>query len=153
MSNGRIAIVVRRCEAPAQIEVSVIDNGPGIAAAVAERLFYPLTTSKSDGLGLGLLICASIVGAHGSTNWVGGVYFGDAKDAADLTTFWNLRAAGNEIEFAPLADLFRLEQMIKAHLDVGRSPTRNAAFGSAPWRRTRWSCLERDTYIPKAVSR
>jgi len=31
--------------------------------------------------------------------------------------------------------------------------TRNAAFGSAPWRRTRWSCLERDTYILTAVSR
>jgi hypothetical protein len=51
-----------------------------------------------------------------AANWIGGVYFGDAKDAADLTTFWNLRAAGIEIEFAPLADLFRLEQMVKAHL-------------------------------------
>jgi signal transduction histidine kinase len=70
MSNGRIAIMARRLEAPARIEVSVIDNGPGIAADVAERLFHPLTTSKSDGLGLGLSICASIVEAHGGRIWL-----------------------------------------------------------------------------------
>jgi two-component system, LuxR family, sensor kinase FixL len=70
MSNGRIAIMARRLEAPARIEVSVIDNGPGITADVADRLFHPLTTSKSDGLGLGLSICASLVEAHGGRIWL-----------------------------------------------------------------------------------
>jgi len=70
MFNGRIAIVARRLESPRRIEVSLIDNGPGIAADVAERLFHPLTTSKSDGLGLGLSICASIVEAHGGRIWL-----------------------------------------------------------------------------------
>jgi signal transduction histidine kinase len=70
MSNGHITVVVRRLEAQARIEVSVVDNGPGIAADVAECLFHPLTTSKSDGLGLGLSICASIVEAHGGRIWL-----------------------------------------------------------------------------------
>ena len=42
-------------------------------------------------------------------SWTGGVYFGDAKNFADLTTFWNLRASGVEMEFAPLPDLGRVE--------------------------------------------
>ena len=52
------------------VEISVADNGPGIAAAVQERLFHPLTTSKSDGLGLGLSIAASIIEAHGGRIWL-----------------------------------------------------------------------------------
>jgi hypothetical protein len=50
--------------------------------------------------------------------WSGGVYFGDGKNFADLVTFWNLRAAGAAIEFAPLSDLARFEDFIKAHLKV-----------------------------------
>jgi hypothetical protein len=50
--------------------------------------------------------------------WVGGVYFGDAKSAVDLTTFWNIRAAGVAIELASLPDLLRLEDFIKAHLKL-----------------------------------
>jgi two-component system, LuxR family, sensor kinase FixL len=68
--NGRIMVVARRLETPSRIEISVVDNGPGITAEVAERLFHPLTTSKSDGLGLGLSISASIVEAHGGRLWL-----------------------------------------------------------------------------------
>ena len=48
--------------------------------------------------------------------WNGGVYFGDAKNFTDLTTFWNLRAAGAAMEFASLPDLARVQDFIKAHL-------------------------------------
>jgi len=70
MLNGRITVVARRQEAPAWIEISVVDNGPGITAEMVERLFHPLTTSKTDGLGLGLSISASIVEAHGGRIWL-----------------------------------------------------------------------------------
>ncbi len=68
--DGRITVMARSLDAPARIEIGVIDNGPGIAVAVRERLFHPLTTSKSDGLGLGLSIAASIIEAHGGRIWL-----------------------------------------------------------------------------------
>jgi len=43
----------------------VADNGPGVAADVRERLFTPFTTSKRDGMGLGLVISRDIVAAFG----------------------------------------------------------------------------------------
>jgi signal transduction histidine kinase len=68
--DGRIVLSARRSHAPAAIEIAVIDNGPGIASDIASRLFHPLTTSKVDGLGLGLSISASIVEAHGGRIWL-----------------------------------------------------------------------------------
>jgi len=50
------------------VEISVSDNGIGIPAG--RPLFEPLTSSKKDGLGLGLSICASIVQAHGGRIWL-----------------------------------------------------------------------------------
>jgi two-component system, LuxR family, sensor kinase FixL len=69
-TDGRIAVSARSLDTPGRIEISVADNGPGIAAAVQERLFHPLTTSKTDGLGLGLSIAASIIEAHGGRIWL-----------------------------------------------------------------------------------
>jgi two-component system, LuxR family, sensor kinase FixL len=70
MRDGCIYIVARRLGEPERIEIAVADNGPGIAAEVADRLFHPLATSKTDGLGLGLSISASIVEAHGGRIWL-----------------------------------------------------------------------------------
>lgn len=69
-SDGTIRIAARRLDAPAGVEICVADNGPGIDEDVASRLFDPLTTSKPDGLGLGLSICASIVQLHGGRIWL-----------------------------------------------------------------------------------
>ena len=52
----------------ARIEISVADNGVGVPPD--RQIFEPLSTSKSDGLGLGLSICASIVQAHGGRIWL-----------------------------------------------------------------------------------
>jgi signal transduction histidine kinase/CheY-like chemotaxis protein len=51
------------------IHLRVRDNGPGIPAALLPRLFMPFTTTKAQGLGLGLSICHSIVTGHGGQLW------------------------------------------------------------------------------------
>jgi C4-dicarboxylate-specific signal transduction histidine kinase len=45
--------------------IEVEDSGPGIAPANRERLFEGFFTTKSNGLGLGLRICRSIIETHG----------------------------------------------------------------------------------------
>jgi signal transduction histidine kinase len=68
--DGRILITIRRLGDPDRIEFAILDNGTGIDDTVAGRLFEPLTTSKQEGLGLGLSISASIVESHGGRIWV-----------------------------------------------------------------------------------
>lgn len=51
------------------IEVEVSDTGLGLSSATAEEIFAPFYTTKSDGLGMGLAICHSIVRRHGGRLW------------------------------------------------------------------------------------
>jgi signal transduction histidine kinase len=46
------------------VVVSVADTGPGIRPQDIDRIFHPLFTTKSDGMGMGLSICRSIIEAH-----------------------------------------------------------------------------------------
>lgn len=57
--GGRIEISVRRDGETVRITVS--DNGPGLDADMRARLFQPFSTSKQDGLGLGLVISQDIM--------------------------------------------------------------------------------------------
>jgi C4-dicarboxylate-specific signal transduction histidine kinase len=52
------------------VKVSVGDTGTGIGSQDVERIFNPLFTTKSDGMGMGLPICRSIIEAHGGRLWV-----------------------------------------------------------------------------------
>ncbi len=47
------------------VEFAVADAGPGIAAEVAQRLFTPFFTTRSEGMGLGLSLCRTVVEQHG----------------------------------------------------------------------------------------
>lgn len=47
------------------VTVDVCDNGPGMSEEVRKTLFKPFMTSKSQGMGLGLSICQTIIEAHG----------------------------------------------------------------------------------------
>jgi C4-dicarboxylate-specific signal transduction histidine kinase len=57
-------------EAGGSVKVSVADTGTGIGSQELERIFDPLFTTKSDGMGMGLSICRSIVEDHNGRLWV-----------------------------------------------------------------------------------
>ncbi len=49
------------------VRVEIRDHGPGVASALAERLFDPYVTGKSGGTGLGLALARQTVEMHGGT--------------------------------------------------------------------------------------
>jgi PAS domain S-box-containing protein len=57
-------VMVRTRKVADGAEISVHDNGPGIAPELLPRVFDAFVTSKTEGIGLGLSIARSIVEAH-----------------------------------------------------------------------------------------
>jgi signal transduction histidine kinase len=68
--NGRVVLSARLGEGGREIEVVVGDNGPGIAVDRIDGIFEPMSTTKAEGVGLGLSICKMIVQAHGGRIWL-----------------------------------------------------------------------------------
>ena len=69
ISEGQVDIATRPAEEES-INVTVLDNGPGIDPAVLNSLFDPYQTSKEGGMGMGLSISRSIIEAHHGKLWV-----------------------------------------------------------------------------------
>jgi len=68
-SDSRDVTIKVAPEKAGWVGVSVVDNGKGIDPGVASRLFEPFVTTKSEGMGLGLLVTRSIVESHGGRIW------------------------------------------------------------------------------------
>lgn len=68
-ADGRVWIRARELGVECRwLEVSVRDNGPGVAPAIRRRLFQPFqSTKQSGGMGLGLAISHDLVARHGGS--------------------------------------------------------------------------------------
>ena len=64
------AIWIGTGQLQSSILVAVRDSGPGIDPEHLERVFEPFHTTKTNGIGMGLSICRSIIAAHGGRLWV-----------------------------------------------------------------------------------
>jgi signal transduction histidine kinase len=60
-------IATRAAARAGMVVVEVGDDGPGVPAELATRLFEPLVTARPGGTGLGLALARRIAAAHGGT--------------------------------------------------------------------------------------
>lgn len=76
--GGEIVLTLRRIgdRAPAVVEITVADRGPGVTPELAQRIFEPFFRGPEgqarhvSGTGLGLAVSKGIVEAHGGQIWV-----------------------------------------------------------------------------------
>jgi two-component system sensor kinase FixL len=66
-SERALAILVEVRED--ELQIGVADNGPGLPEKVQAKLFQPFVSTKETGMGLGLSICHTIIGAHNGRLW------------------------------------------------------------------------------------
>jgi PAS domain S-box-containing protein len=55
---------------PSLVRVSIEDTGTGIDPSNIDRVFKPFFTTKANGMGMGLVICRSIIEEHEGRIWV-----------------------------------------------------------------------------------
>lgn len=76
-------ITVRTGVKGERVELSVIDNGPGIPAENLQQIFEPLFSTKPSGVGLGLPAVQQIVEQHS-----GGLEVGSVQGSGTTATAW-----------------------------------------------------------------
>jgi two-component system NtrC family sensor kinase len=88
---GQIQLIVQTGP-DSSVELRVQDDGPGVPAAIAQRIFEPFFSTKEagEGTGLGLSISRSIAEAHG-----GSLFLESSSSTPGATFVLRLPALGN----------------------------------------------------------
>jgi len=82
-----LRVVPRQVEGRQVVEFSVQDTGKGLAPEVLERLFEAFFSTKSEGMGMGLNLCRSIVESHQGRMQAENLYNGSEVTGCRFT-FW-----------------------------------------------------------------
>jgi len=67
--TARELLIRTKMDGPGSVLVAVQDSGPGLKSDSLDRVFDAFYTTKTDGLGMGLSICRSIIEGHGGQVW------------------------------------------------------------------------------------
>ncbi|UHD46246.1 ATP-binding protein [Aureimonas altamirensis] len=86
--EGEGAILIRTSVSGDSVHVAIEDTGPGLSQEMLDRLFTPFSTTRQNGLGLGLVITADILRDLG-----GGITAGNASSGGACMTITLPRAA------------------------------------------------------------
>ncbi len=82
-----LRVVPKQLDDKAVIEFSVTDSGKGLAPEVMERLYEAFYSTKTDGMGIGLNLCRSIVESHQGRMKAENIYNG-AEVTGCCFSFW-----------------------------------------------------------------
>jgi two-component system sensor histidine kinase FlrB len=63
-SKGLLMHLIAKRHGENEVEISLVDNGPGISIAEQQKIFEPFFTTKSQGTGLGLAVVQSVAKSH-----------------------------------------------------------------------------------------
>jgi signal transduction histidine kinase len=65
----KVELATRFVQEESSVQVTMRDQGCGIASGDLERIFQPFVTTKPSGMGMGLAICRSVAEAHRGRLW------------------------------------------------------------------------------------
>ncbi|HWX85836.1 MAG TPA: ATP-binding protein [Xanthobacteraceae bacterium] len=68
-ARARLLLISTEQNPADEVLVAIRDSGPGIEPDHLDRVFEPFYTTKSNGVGMGLSICRSIINAQGGRLW------------------------------------------------------------------------------------
>ncbi len=92
--HNRNLYITCRPDADKTVRVTVGDSGQGVASTIAGDLFGAFATTKTDGMGVGLSICRTIVEANGGRIWY------EPRDGGGAQFHFTLKRAGSAAETA-----------------------------------------------------
>ena len=85
--NVELRVVPKQIDGQDVVEFSVLDSGRGLSPEVMERLFEAFYSTKTEGMGIGLKLCRSIVESHQGRLEAVNLYNGTTV-AGCRFTFW-----------------------------------------------------------------
>lgn len=66
-AESRAVTLLTAANQNGEVEITVVDSGPGVSPAIVPHLFQPFSTTKSNSMGLGLAMSRTIARAHSGT--------------------------------------------------------------------------------------